>query len=269
MSEDWRIETNGVDYLRGQQKRVAIEQRRPVIRKASDLVGPGIGATATVITDYNDVLATFNGYYSSEAGALYAPNSTEAFVGSVVMDSTLGGVQTFTSLSTGVEYRRTFIRNPSDESSISFGAWVSNETIPATAFTPISNNIAQQITEFDNNVDTVMTMPLMEFIGNQFTYTRTNTQLVITRPGVYSGYFWWRTTENIYTDTLLIEFPNGDGQTYDVLYNVISGSGIQVPLHFVTTGTEGFVRVTGYQHDSANKHAEFERLHISRLGDAG
>jgi len=269
MTEDWRIQTSGEDYLRNQQKRVALEQRRPVIRQASDLVGPGIGAEATRITDYNDILATFNGYYASEAGvALYAPNTTDAFIGSVIMDATLGGVQTFTSLSTGVEYTRTFIRNPSDEASISFGLWHSVETIPATAYTPTVTGVAQSITEFDDNEEVIFTMPLMDFLGEPYTYARSERTLAILRPGVYSGYFWWRTTENIITDYLKIAFPNGNEQTYDVMYNVISGSGLQVPLHFVATGATGFVQVSGYQHDSPNQHAEFERLHLSRIGDA-
>lgn len=267
MTEDWRIQTTGEDYLRAQQKRVATEQRRPVIRKASDLVGPGIGSAAVMITDYNDILATFNGYYSSEAGALYAPNSTDQFIGTVVMSDTLGGVQTFTSLTTGVEYTRTFLRSPGDESDISFGVWHSVETIPATVFEPAVGN-AQQITVLGDSVAVRCTMPLMESVGDPNTFARSTTKLAILRTGVYSGYFWWRTTENIIVDTLQIEFPNWDDQTYDVMYNVIAGSGIQVPLHFVATGTDGFIRVTATQHAASNQHAEFERLHLSRIGDA-
>jgi hypothetical protein len=268
MSEDWRVETNGLDYLRGQQKRVAIEQRRPVIRKASDLVGPGINLAATRITDYNDILATFNGYYSSEPGALYAPNSTDSFVGFVAMDALLGGVQEFTSLDTGVEYRRVFARSPGDEESISFGAWQSEERVPATAFTPTSTNVAQQLTDFDANTPIVMTMPLMEFIGQPGTFIREETKLNIARQGIYSGYFWWRTTDDIAINYLQIEFPNGPIQTYDVLYNLTSDDGIMVPLHFVATTGTGFIRVTGYQAVADNKIAEFERLHLTRLGDA-
>lgn len=267
MSQDWRMGTNAEDFLRGNQKRLALDERRPVIRKASDLVGPGIDAAAVSITDYNDVLATFNGYYSSVPGALYAPNTADSFIGFVIMDDTLGGVQTFTSLVSGNEYRRTFLRNPSDEDSLSFGLWHTDETVPATVYSASSIN-SRIITELDSGEGVQCEMPEMAFIGDPDTYARSVRVLSILRPGVYSGYFWWRTTENITVDTLQIEFPNGDDQTYDVLYLIDGGHGVQVPLHFYTSVETGFIRVTATQSAADNQHAEFMRLHLTRLGDA-
>lgn len=75
MSQNWREEINAADYFGHQKKKQEIENRRPVIRRASDLVGPGIGASAVRITDFNDILATYNGYYSARAGAYSAPNT--------------------------------------------------------------------------------------------------------------------------------------------------------------------------------------------------
>src|SRR6478752_2320563 len=92
---NWREDTNAETYFGHQQKQVNLADRRPVIRTASDLVGPGIDSNTVRITDYNDLLATFNGYYSSLAGAASAPNATEDFVGVVISDSALGGRQEF------------------------------------------------------------------------------------------------------------------------------------------------------------------------------
>lgn len=127
MSDDWRFDgetgANAGDYFLGQRKRLDIDKRRPVIRRASDLVGPGIDAQAVRVTNWNDMLATFNGYYSSLPGAAYAPDSIQNFLGTVVMDSEMGGVQVLTGLANGREYKRLFLRNPGDETSITFGAW--------------------------------------------------------------------------------------------------------------------------------------------------
>lgn len=132
--QDWRFQTDAETMLGAQKKTLAVADRRPVIRKAADLVGPGINAQATRITDYNNLLATYNGYYSSVAGAFGAPSDTEDFVGITVMDSLLGGFQLFTGLGTGTgkgaTYRRRFHRNPADASSIFWDAWV-NESTPA------------------------------------------------------------------------------------------------------------------------------------------
>jgi hypothetical protein len=123
--QNWRIERDSTDYFGHQKKQMAVENRRPVIRKASDLVGPGISATATRIADFNNVLAVFNGFFSADVGALNGPNDTDAFVGFVSSDAELGGVQQFTSLVDGTIWQRMFTRNPADASAIYFAAWKS------------------------------------------------------------------------------------------------------------------------------------------------
>lgn len=122
-SEDWRIEINAQDYFGHQKKKLELADRRPVIRRASDLVGPGIAATAVRVTDYNDLLATYNGYYASDVGALNAPNDTEAFVGAVSADAGLGGVQTLWGFTTGDSFTRAFTRNPMNPDEIHWGTW--------------------------------------------------------------------------------------------------------------------------------------------------
>lgn len=155
MSEkNWRNEINSADFFLHQKKTLQISDRRPVIRQPSDLVGPGIDSAATPITDWNDQLATYNGYYSSGnstndptkgGGALHAPVPDGAhgnkdfnpYVGFIVQDSVLGGQQVLYPIGTlqaGTKpvitamsyWTRTFLRNPSDPdtiSSIQWGDW--------------------------------------------------------------------------------------------------------------------------------------------------
>lgn len=145
-NQNWNIETDAKSYFRNQKKQLQIADRRPVIRKASDLVGPGIGVSAVRITDFNNSLAMFDGYYSSVPGAPHAPNSTDSFIGSTAMDDELGGRQVFASLDTGIVYSRLFLRNPSDASFISWGSWeVEFDPDPAprawSAYTPVWGSV--------------------------------------------------------------------------------------------------------------------------------
>lgn len=123
-SQNWRTEVDATDYFSHQKKQVQLADRRPVIRRASDLVGPGIAPTAVRITNYNDLLAAYNGFFSSAPGAANAPTTGDSYVGTVVGDAELGGIQTFTNLDTEVRYQRVFRRNPSDAATIYWGAWV-------------------------------------------------------------------------------------------------------------------------------------------------
>jgi hypothetical protein len=120
--QNWRTETDATDYFGHQKKKVQVSDRRPVIRKPSDLVGPGIAANAIRITDFNDHLATFDGFFAAAVGALNAPNG-EALVGFVSSDIELGGVQTFIGLTTGQTFQRVFNRNPSDAATLYWGDW--------------------------------------------------------------------------------------------------------------------------------------------------
>lgn len=122
-TQNWRQETDADVYFQHQKKQGALADRRPVIRRASDLVGPGINTYAIRIDDFNNLLATFNGFYSALLGALNAPNSTENFVGYVASDAELGGVQVFTGVTSGSTYTRIFNRSPADPELIGWTAW--------------------------------------------------------------------------------------------------------------------------------------------------
>lgn len=122
-NQNWRTEVNSGDYFSHQQKKLQIADRRPVIRKASDLVGPGIAPNSVRLTNFNDLLATYDGFFSADVGAASAPNDTDAFVGFVSSDTQLGGAQEFSSLSDGKVWQRVFTRSPLDPSAIYWGTW--------------------------------------------------------------------------------------------------------------------------------------------------
>lgn len=126
MSQNWRTEVDAQDYFGHQKKQLNLADRRPVIRRPSDLVGPGINIHATRITNFNDPLVTFNGFFSAAPAATNAPTNTGAYIGWVSSDAELGGIQLFTNLNNGTTYRRTFTRNaldPDSHSALIWGAW--------------------------------------------------------------------------------------------------------------------------------------------------
>lgn len=261
MSQDWRTEVTAPDYFGNQKKQQNIDNRRPVVRTAADLVGPGIGSSAVRITDYNDLLATFNGYYSSAAGALSAPNVTDAFVGHVVMDDQLGGRQVFTSMATGAQYTRLFVRNPSDVSSISFQAWVTPEPVFATL---VSGNYDSTPLPASQSVD--LLPPDIGLLGDKSTYAKTTNGIAVLRPGIYTGYLQWSLSEYVSVDSVIVSFPYADGQNSDSVITVDGGTGLLMPLHFHTTVDTGFVKVTILQSTSNTVQGWWRRIHLTRLG---
>lgn len=71
------------DWQHDLEKRQLSQERRPVIRSAADLMGPGLGPTAVQLVDWNDDATAFNGLYFSEPGALNGPDSTSYWMGTV------------------------------------------------------------------------------------------------------------------------------------------------------------------------------------------
>jgi hypothetical protein len=76
-----RIPIDGRDWMRDVEKRVLHEERRPTIRTASDLMGPGLGPYAVEVMDWNGPETAFNGFYYSEPGAINSPDSTKYWMG--------------------------------------------------------------------------------------------------------------------------------------------------------------------------------------------
>lgn len=260
MTQDWRIETTARTYFDQQQRQADIESRRPTIRQASDLVGPGIGATATRITDYNDLLATFNGYYSSAPGAANAPNSTEAFIGQVVSDAELGGRQVFTSLGTDVTYSRSFVRNIYDPESIEWGPWT-GQRIPPSVFGYVVAS-----TTVPHNTATTLAPPSIPGVGDASAYTRTPSGIQINKQGVYTGVIRVGSNSAV-TANVTTQRPDGES-TLSITYgSQLLGPSIQIPFTVrATDALQGF-SVSVLQNSGASAVCWWQ-FQCTRVGDA-
>lgn len=264
--QNWRTETDAVDYFGNQKKTLAVADRRPVIRKAGDIVGPGIAGEATRITDFNDILATFNGYYAADVGAASAPNNTDTFLGHVEMDPTFGGKQTFTSLQTGEDYTRVFTRSPADPDAISWGGWRCSDHVPPTAYRPQSGNF--YATTCQSGITTLLTMPDMDSFGTPGTFDFNSTSVVINRPGVYSGWLRIGGAASVIIDNLTVFMPDGSSINTALTYKGTSlYPRLWVPLHFHSLMSQGYIQVNAVQTTGSNQDIFIFQFHLSRIGD--
>lgn len=85
----WRQALSGEDWMREMEKRILHEERRPAVRTASDLMGPGLGPYSVLINDWNADETTFNGLFHSDPGALHTPDSARYWMGT--SQATAGG----------------------------------------------------------------------------------------------------------------------------------------------------------------------------------
>lgn len=260
--QGWRTTTDAGDYFLHQQKEVAIERRKPVIRKGSDLVGPGIGANAVRLDEYNDLLATFNGYYASETGAVNAPNDNEPFVGYVISDAALGGRQVFTGLETGEEYSRTFTRSPIDPEAIAWTPWVGKQRIQPTA---------QGYSEIDTSVlsgtATTLRPPNISVIGDSTCYERTDAGISVLRQGIYTGSIQVGDRVSGVIADVYFYRPNGSVTTGLGQLGVPLAPTVHIPFTvWATDGEQGFSVVVN--HTAGSARDIWWRFSCTRLGDA-
>lgn len=73
---NWRISQNFTDWATDIEKRLMHEERRPT-PTARSLLGPGIAMTSGRLLDWNDAVATVNGFWWSSPGALNTPDATD------------------------------------------------------------------------------------------------------------------------------------------------------------------------------------------------
>lgn len=188
MGSNWRTEVDAEDYFGHQKKKLDIADRRPLIRRASDLVGPGIGPHARPLTNFNDILATFNGYYASEQGAENTPPGAGPFVGSVVSDSSNGGTQTFTDLDSGIEHRRIFRRNPSDPSRVEWSFWDTEATSSIRRYPSSSNTKVTSVLGATLQQLFLPTTSAYSGAPGVFSFPASGYQISVLLPGTYTGF---------------------------------------------------------------------------------
>lgn len=84
----------GEDWFRQQEKRTLHEQRRPQVHKAADILGPGFAPYAVELTDWNDDMTTFTGFFYSAPGATNSPDGTKWWIGQTIAMVDGFGIQT-------------------------------------------------------------------------------------------------------------------------------------------------------------------------------
>lgn len=261
--KNWREDTTAETYFGHQQKQVSLADRRPVIRTSSDLVGPGISASAVRITDYNDLLATFNGYYSSEAGAANAPTAVEPFVGMIISDSTMGGRQEFTGLTSGIEYTRTFTRSPVDAEALGWTRWVERRRVP-----PTLDLQQERDTSTLNGAGTQLLLPYSSAsAGDQSVFEMTSTALNIRRAGVYTGAVQVGDRVGATVATVAFFRPQGSTTAASVHNVVPLAQTFYIPFTVVATDEFQAIYLTVSQ-TSGSARDIWYRLSITRIGDA-
>jgi hypothetical protein len=70
----WRQPITYEDLQRNGEKRQLNQERRPQVRTAADLLGPGIAPFAVEILDWNGDETAFNGFFWSQPGAINSPD---------------------------------------------------------------------------------------------------------------------------------------------------------------------------------------------------
>lgn len=93
MSNNYPIVTDADGYFRQNEKRLMHEERRPMVKTASDILGPGIAPYAVLIDHWNADEATFNGVFWTEPGDTGAPDLTHWWVGKTEASEDGFGIQ--------------------------------------------------------------------------------------------------------------------------------------------------------------------------------
>lgn len=266
--EDYRPEEDAFDYLRNQRKKSELADRRPVIRKAADLVGPGIGSAATRVSNWNDMLAIYNGFYSSPVGAYNAPNGTEQFVGVVTQDSEFGGVQTLTGLTSGTVFKRRFTRSPFAADVVHWQPWSFDERIPATYFVADPAVTALTLSAGQQGLLPMPSGSESKHPSAPSTYSVTGTSLNILRQGVYSGVL--RVNATASPSWVTVRVPTFTGQDHIRSGQITGGlnGAVLIPVEFrVNSGTRA-LEVLGENYATGAGTYYLDSIRLTRHGDA-
>ena len=90
---NWAVDIDANDWMRSLEKRVLHEERRPSIRSAQDLLGPGFAPYAVQTSDWNGDAAARQGFWWSAPGALNSPDGTKTWMGETIVNADGSGIQ--------------------------------------------------------------------------------------------------------------------------------------------------------------------------------
>lgn len=94
VQNSWRTSESFSDWMRGIEKRLMHEERRPSVQPASDLVGPGLATYARSVDDWNSDGPIVNGFFYSIANqVINSPDDAMHWIGIVEANPVGQGIQ--------------------------------------------------------------------------------------------------------------------------------------------------------------------------------
>ena len=94
VANSWRQNETMSDWMRDIEKRLMHEERRPSVRPADELVGPGISTYSAHVDDWNSDGPVVNGFFYSDADQVVnSPDDTKNWMGIVQANPIGQGVQ--------------------------------------------------------------------------------------------------------------------------------------------------------------------------------
>lgn len=119
------ITIDAADWMRDKEKRLAHEEARPQIKDASDLMGPGLAATAIQVQDWSSDEAAFNGLLFSQPTAANSPDTARWWIGTVIATPDGFGTQTVREFRGALQPTDRYVREFSTAADVrSYGPWV-------------------------------------------------------------------------------------------------------------------------------------------------
>lgn len=140
-TNSWRAPQDAADWMREVEKRILHEERRPSIRSASDIMGPGLSPYSVLINDWNADETAFNGFFHSDPNALNSPDGTRYWMGTSQATTEGYGLQRVSEYREGntgptwprFTYLRKFFTPPGSQRQ--FSAWRLDDGNPAGVIT--------------------------------------------------------------------------------------------------------------------------------------
>lgn len=178
------------DLIGNMGKRILHDERRPQIRTAADVLGPGLAPKAVQLLDWNDAATAFNGIFFSEPGANNSPDITRYWMGTVFANDKGSGFQRVVEYRGTVdirpqEWERTFLLTAG--TTLSYGPWVRVDEVK-TPFGVLTKSDAQALA-----TGTLTTLTFDGGYGDAAVADQVNDRINVTRDGFWQveGGFGW------------------------------------------------------------------------------
>lgn len=135
--QNWNIVTDAGGFFQQTEKRIGMEERRPRINKASDLMGPLFGPSAILLSDsMNSDVTAFNGMFVVPPNTPESPDNTKWWMGESIGQDGIGGVHVLRTFQTA-DYPHTIMMRGWETIAGSGGLRVYSPWEDITPITPV------------------------------------------------------------------------------------------------------------------------------------